>query len=98
MRYETFPFPTQSTNFSDKKFCNVLLQKYEEQEKDDAKRIVSSYTYNDVLILQGDPKEIRWANRNFSDGSVTWKMNGANAITVTDKIGDNMVIQLDEIE
>lgn len=50
------------------------------------------------LILQGDPKETRWASRNFSDGSVTWKMNGANAITVTDKTGDNMVIQLDEIE
>lgn len=39
-----------------------------------------------------------WVNRNFSDGSVTWRMNGANAITVTDKTGDRMVIQLDEIE
>lgn len=39
-----------------------------------------------------------WVNKNFSDGSVTWKMNGANAITVTDKTGDSIVIQLDEIE
>lgn len=39
-----------------------------------------------------------WINRNFFDGSVTWEMSRANAIMVTDKTGNSMVMQLDEIE
>ena len=49
-------------------------------------------------------KEIRakkiqnWIDNNFVEGSVTWEMNGANAIKVTDRTGDSMVIQLAEID
>lgn len=39
-----------------------------------------------------------WIDSNFVEGSVTWKMDGANAIKVTDKTGDNMVVQLTEID
>ena len=39
-----------------------------------------------------------WINNNFFEGSVTWKMNGANAIKVTDRIGDSMIVSLDEIK
>ena len=33
-----------------------------------------------------------WIDSNFVEGSVTWEMDGANAIKVTDKTGDSMVI------
>lgn len=39
-----------------------------------------------------------WIDSNFVEGSVTWEMDGANAIKVTDKTGDSMVIQLAEID
>lgn len=39
-----------------------------------------------------------WIGSNFVDGSVTWEMDGANAIKVTDKTGDSMVVQLTEID
>lgn len=40
----------------------------------------------------------KWIDDRFVSGSVTWKMDGINAIKVTDKTGDNMVVSLDEIE
>lgn len=40
----------------------------------------------------------KWIDDNFVEGSVTWKFEGANAIKVTDKIGDSMVVQLSEID
>ena len=39
-----------------------------------------------------------WIDSNFVEGSVTWEMDGSNAIKVTDKTGDSMVIQLAEID
>lgn len=39
-----------------------------------------------------------WIGSNFVEGSVTWEMDGANAIKVTDKTGDSMVVQLTEID
>ena len=39
-----------------------------------------------------------WIGSNFVDGSVTWEMDGANAIKVTDKTGDSMVVQLTETD
>lgn len=39
----------------------------------------------------------KWIDSNFFEGSVVWEMNGANAIKVTDKTGDSMVVSLDEI-
>ena len=45
-----------------------------------------------------DRKIQKWIDENFIDGAVTWEMDGANAIKVTDKTGDSMVVQLDEID
>lgn len=45
-----------------------------------------------------DKKIQKWIDDNFVEGAVEWKMNGANAIKVTDKTGDSMVVQLDEID
>ena len=39
-----------------------------------------------------------WIDSNFYEGSVEWEMSGANAIKVTDRTGDSMVVSLDEIE
>lgn len=39
----------------------------------------------------------KWIDDNFVEGSVKWEMSGANAIKVTDKTGDSMVVQLSEI-
>lgn len=33
-----------------------------------------------------------WIDSNFVEGSVTWKMDGANAVKVTDRTGDSMVM------
>lgn len=38
-----------------------------------------------------------WIDDNFVEGSVEWEMSGANAIKITDKTGDSMVVQLSEI-
>ena len=49
-------------------------------------------------------KEIRtkkiqkWIDDNFFKGAVEWEMDGANAIKVTDRTGDSMVVQLAEID
>lgn len=39
-----------------------------------------------------------WIDSNFVEGSVTWEMDGTNAVKVTDRTGDSMVIQLAEID
>lgn len=38
-----------------------------------------------------------WIDNNFVEGAVTWKMDGANAIKVTDMAGESMVVPLNEI-
>lgn len=40
----------------------------------------------------------KWIDDRFVKGSVTWEMNGANTVKVTDESGDSMEIQLDDIE
>lgn len=40
----------------------------------------------------------KWIDSNFVNGAVTWEMDGANAIKVTDKTGDNMIVTLSEID
>lgn len=34
-----------------------------------------------------------WIDSNFVEGSVTWEMDGANAVKVTDRTGDSMVME-----
>ena len=38
-----------------------------------------------------------WIDKTFIEGSVTWEMDGALSIRVTDKTGDSMVIALQDI-
>ena len=45
-----------------------------------------------------DKKIQKWIDENFVKDSVKWEMNGANAVIVTDKTGDSIVIGLDEID
>lgn len=40
----------------------------------------------------------KWIDDRFISGSVTWEMDGALHIKITDKTGDSMTISLDEIE
>lgn len=45
-----------------------------------------------------DKKIQKWIDNRFISGSVTWEMDGASHIRITDKTGDSMVVSLDEIE
>lgn len=38
-----------------------------------------------------------WIDQTFIENSVTWKMEGALNIRVTDKTGDSMIISLQDI-
>lgn len=40
----------------------------------------------------------KWVDDRFVEGSVTWEMDGALRVKITDKTGDSMTISLDEIE
>lgn len=40
----------------------------------------------------------KWIDDRFISGSVTWEMDGASHIKITDKTGDSMTISLDEIK
>ena len=40
----------------------------------------------------------KWVEDRFISGSVTWEMDGASHIKITDKTGDSIIISLDEIE
>lgn len=40
----------------------------------------------------------KWVDDRFISGSVTWEMEGASHIKITDKTGDSIIISLDEIE
>ena len=38
-----------------------------------------------------------WIEKNFVEGAVTWKMDGANEVKITDGTGDTMIVPLSEI-
>ena len=40
----------------------------------------------------------KWVDDRFISGPVTWEMDGASHIKITDKTGDSILISLDEIE
>lgn len=40
----------------------------------------------------------KWVDDCFISGSVTWEMDGASHIKITDKTGDSIIISLDKIE
>ena len=60
-------------------------------------RIKGAKTIAEYKELQKN-KIQKWIDTNFVAGAVTWEMNGANAIKVTDETGDSMVVQLSVID
>lgn len=60
-------------------------------------RIKGAKTIAEYKAMQKEHIQ-NWIEENFIEGAVTWKMDGANAIKVTDKTGDSMVVQLSEID
>lgn len=41
----------------------------------------------------------RWIDRHFlPEAQITWKMHGANAIELTDKNSDTLIVSLDDID
>ena len=40
----------------------------------------------------------KWVDDRFVEDSVTWEMDGALRVKITDKTGDSIIISLDEIE
>lgn len=40
----------------------------------------------------------KWVDDRFISGSVTWEMDGASHVKITDKTGDSIIISLNEIE
>lgn len=40
----------------------------------------------------------QWIDQNFIKDSVTWEMDGALHIKVTDKTGDSMIVALQDID
>ena len=39
-----------------------------------------------------------WIDQHFVKGSVTWELSDPLHITVTDRIGDTMIVHLDQID
>ena len=40
----------------------------------------------------------KWIDDNFVQGAIEWEMDGSNAIKVTDRTGDSLIIPLDAID
>lgn len=40
----------------------------------------------------------KWVDDRFVEGPVTWEMDGALRVKITDKTGNSIIISLDEIE
>lgn len=59
-------------------------------------RIKGAKTIAEYKKMQNE-KIQEWIDNNFIEGAVTWEMNGANAIKVTDGTGDSMIVPLSEI-
>lgn len=59
-------------------------------------RIKGAATIAEYKKMQNEQIQ-NWINRTFVENSVTWKMEGALNIRVTDKTGDSIVIALQDI-
>lgn len=59
-------------------------------------RIKGAKTIEEYRQMQREQIQ-NWIDRTFVENSVTWKMEGALNIRVTDKTGDSIVIALQDI-
>lgn len=60
-------------------------------------RIKGAATIEEYKKMQHEQIQ-NWIDRTFVENSVTWKMEGALNIRVTDKTGDSIVIALQDID
>lgn len=70
----------------------VLIIRNGEKMKISGAKTIAEYRQLQVEMIQN------WIDSNFVADSVTWEMDGANAIKVMDRTGDSMVVQLSEID
>jgi hypothetical protein len=59
-------------------------------------KISGARTIAEYKELQAE-KIKQWIDKNFAEGAVTWEMDGANAVKVTDMTGESMIVPLSEI-
>lgn len=60
-------------------------------------RIKKAKTIQEFKTLQKQ-KIQEWIDNIFVEGSVTWQMEGALHIKITDKTGDSVIVSLDDID
>lgn len=58
--------------------------------------IKGAKTIAEYKQMQADMVQ-RWVDSTFLPGCVTWEMEGASAVKLTDKTGDSMTVSIDEI-
>lgn len=59
-------------------------------------RIFNVKTIDEYYYIR-NRKIQKWIDDNFVRGCVTWEMHGSNAFEITDRIGDSLIISLDQI-
>lgn len=74
-----------------------LIKKWVKEREDEKMKISGAKTIAEYKEIR-DKKIQKWIDDNFVEGAVEWEMNGANAIKITDKTGDSMVVQLKDID
>lgn len=60
-------------------------------------KISGARTITEYKTMEKDRIQ-KWIDNNFIKGSVSWEMDGALHIKVTDKIGDSMTVSLKDID
>lgn len=75
---------------------NDIINIYNREREVGRMVIKGARTIAEYKLMQAE-KIQNWIDSNFFEGSVTWEMDGANAIKVTDKTGDSMIVSMDEI-
>lgn len=60
-------------------------------------RIYGAKTIEEFKEIR-DSKIEAWIDSNFERGAVTWEYVSASKIKITDKTGDTMILNLDEID
>lgn len=60
-------------------------------------RIKGARTIEEYRQMQHEQIQ-NWIDKTFVEGYVTWKMDGALNIRITDKTGDSMIVALQDID
>ena len=77
-------------------YWNIIIYRWIDRKRGQNMIIKGAKTIAEYKQIQTE-KIQNWIDSNFVEGSVVWEMDGLNAIKVTDKTCDSMVVSLDEI-